>query len=220
MHRTTVAPAPAPSRARIAACAPQRPRTAAFEWRDRTRGGRCACQAPVAPRSRPSPSTNCGSAPRFDASCSPPEIDARRLTRALLWRQLAAPEGSLPCSIAESKRRCGRHPPFKRRSLNRPGHRLRADDPWAISFVVHAPRPSSEHAGRSSRTRRGMTQTLCRHPMPIRCSRPPSSTRSTHRAAVFALVGSPHDLARQLDTALDIRSGVDPCEWMALRISN
>ncbi len=31
------------------------------------------------------------------------------------------------------------------------------------------------------------------------------------------LMGSPRDTARQLDTALDIRSGVDPCERMALR---
>ncbi len=62
--------------------------------------------------------------------------------------------------------------------------------------------------------------TTGRHPMPHRCSRHRLSTRSTQRAVVFALLGSTRALAHRLGTALDIRSGVDPCESMALRIQN
>jgi len=43
---------------------------------------------------------------------------------------------------------------------------------------------------------------------------------SPQRAVVFALLGSPRAFAHQLDTALDFRSGADPCEWMALRLQN
>ncbi len=59
-----------------------------------------------------------------------------------------------------------------------------------------------------------------RHPMPHRCSRHHLSTRSTQRAVVFALMGSPLASAHRLGTALDFRSGADPCESMALRIQN
>ena len=59
-----------------------------------------------------------------------------------------------------------------------------------------------------------------RHPMPCPCSRHPLSTRSTQRAVVFALLGSPRAFAHTLDTALDFRSGADPCEWMTLRFQN
>jgi hypothetical protein len=55
-----------------------------------------------------------------------------------------------------------------------------------------------------------------RHLMPYPCSRHPLSKRSTQRAVVFAFLGSPRVLAHKLGTALDFRSGVDPCEWMAL----
>jgi hypothetical protein len=48
----------------------------------------------------------------------------------------------------------------------------------------------------------------------------PLSMRSTHRTAVFVFLGSPCDFAHELDTALDFRSGADPCEWLALRIQN
>jgi len=51
-------------------------------------------------------------------------------------------------------------------------------------------------------------------------SRHPLSTRSTHRAVVFASLGSPLAFAHEFDTALEIRSGVDPCEWMAPNLSN
>ena len=56
--------------------------------------------------------------------------------------------------------------------------------------------------------------------MPHRCFRHRLSTRSTQRAVVFALLGSTRAPAHKLGTALDIRSGADPCESMALRIQN
>ncbi|MDO8778241.1 MAG: hypothetical protein Q7K57_57905, partial [Burkholderiaceae bacterium] len=59
-----------------------------------------------------------------------------------------------------------------------------------------------------------------RHLMPYPCSRHPLSTRYTQRAVVFASLGSPRVPAHKLGTALDFRSGVDPYEWMALRIQN
>jgi len=46
------------------------------------------------------------------------------------------------------------------------------------------------------------------------------SMRSSPRTVVFAFLGSPCVPAHQLCTALDFRSGADPCEWMVLRIQN
>lgn len=66
--------------------------------------------------------------------------------------------------------------------------------------------------GRRSPGRYLMPRSRSRYHVSKRCSTP--------RAVVLALMGSLLALAHTLDTALDIRSGVDPCEWMALRIQD
>ena len=79
--------------------------------------------------------------------------------------------------------------------------------------------PAGVHR-RAFREARHRLRSPGRHPMPHRCSRHHPSTRSTQRAVVFALMGSPLASAHRLGTALDFRSGADPCESMALRIQN
>ena len=81
--------------------------------------------------------------------------------------------------------------------------------PW-LAGVHRRAFPETRHHARSTG----------RHLMPHRCPRPPLSMRFTHRAVVFASLGSPRALAHKLDTTLHFRSGVDPCERMALQMQN
>ena len=80
--------------------------------------------------------------------------------------------------------------------------------------------PPAFAAGRSFEARRGR-RSPGRYLMPRSRSRRHVSKRcSTPRAVVLALMGSLLALAHTLDTALDFRSGADPCERTALRIQD
>ena len=165
-----------------------------------TRGSQFACQPRVPPRSDPSlqnkrrSSTrrnpfNCHAQRRaFDGGCGHACLTPRRCRC-----QLQLPEGppgplpaggakasqSLPALQAPAPSRCSPRPlRRRRRGLLR---RACARGPAGVHCRAFLKRA-----------------TAFDHPIGTRChlcSRHPLSTRSTHRAAVFAFLGSPHDLA-------------------------
>ena len=148
-------------------------------------------------------------------SNSPLRIDARRPLRStVISRGLPRPA---PAGAREALQSL---PALDVPVLNRRhDHRTRGGGPRLLPTkpVATSLRPCQRsHAGRTRCAVR-LSSTWCgtrgRPPAPAI----PSSTRSTQRAAVLAPQGLPARPPRQLDTALDFRSGVDPCERMALR---
>ena len=147
------------------------------------------------------------------------KVSARRVDRsaptgvnygfpmAVLAMLLAEPKASQSLPALEA--------PISNRQCRRP----RGGGPEVFLVVQVAVTWPAFIAGRSLK-RATANRAPGRHPMPCTCSRHPLSTRSTQRAVVFALMGSPLAPAHRLDTALDFRSGADPCEWMALRLQN
>jgi hypothetical protein len=162
---------------------------------------------------QPQTRTSAAQAPRRIPAI-PDRLRKRSLTRRPRWRPLQIPMAALASSVWSERRR-SRYLPSTLRSRTGLTDRPRGGGTEVL------PRSASEA---TSRLQPGVPETRHplrpsgRHPMPYRCSRHPLSTRSTHRTAVFAFLGSPCALAHELDTALDPRSGADPCERMALRI--
>ena len=141
---------------------------------------------------------------------------AARLTAPPVLASTTVSRGpSRPRSIAEQKASQSL-PALEALVPNRQCRHPRGGGP-EVFLVVHVPGFSCDHR-RALLKRTKANRAPSRHPMPCHCSRHPLSTRSTQRAAVFALLGSPRAFAHKLDTALDFRSGANPYEWMALRL--
>jgi hypothetical protein len=163
---------------------------------------------------------------RIPASQTPPAITAvlrRFRCRSLDLREgrSSTPDSREPSRLRStwSKRRRSRYLPLKPPALEPGTASARRGAGPEDFFVVHVPVARRRSSPCVPETRHCLRHPG-RHPMPHPCSRHRLSTRSTQRAVVFALLGSTRAPAHRLGTALDIRSGADPCESMALRIQN
>ena len=189
------------------------------------RGQRFARQGQAAPGCRLHPKNKRPSDPDFKCHPQAPgnrwACGRRPLTSSGGRSQLWAPVASWPAP-SRSKRRCGRYPPFKSPDLSsRGGCGLQGLAPEEFHFVVPAPACQLCPLGVPSRTRRCLEQMVRTAPDAARCSRHPSSLRILRRTRpCLPLMGSPCVFARQPGTALDFRSGADPCRWMTLRIED